>query len=81
MDGEPPKVKPSLRDVTLEALVLAHPAMKRAAEMRREAVDLRRESRAMTNPNRRKDAATNAVRVWEEGEEMEEKAMREILTR
>eukprot|EP00271_Cylindrocystis_brebissonii_P021965 TRINITY_DN8193_c0_g1_i1.p1 TRINITY_DN8193_c0_g1~~TRINITY_DN8193_c0_g1_i1.p1 ORF type:complete len:667 (+),score=143.57 TRINITY_DN8193_c0_g1_i1:194-2194(+) len=79
--GQPAKVKDALRQATLEAQLLAHPLMARAAELKEEAVLERQEARAMNNRGRRMIAAKGAARTWMDAKAAEAAAVDDILSK
>lgn len=79
--GQPVKVKEELRNCTVDAQVANHPSMKKAAQIKNTSKESMKRSRQVNNTKRRVDAVKTSKLVWERAEEMESKAIEDVLQR
>ncbi|KAG0567437.1 hypothetical protein KC19_7G135000 [Ceratodon purpureus] len=77
--GQPVKVKEMLRDATLDAQLLKHPLMLKAAESRQAAILQRQETRQINNSKKRISSAKQATSMWQDSVDLESQAIKDIL--
>lgn len=73
------KVKTELRDCTIDAKLAKHPLMKRVLESKRESAEQMKRSRHLNNTGRRADGVRNSKLLWEKAEDLEARALKDIL--
>lgn len=73
------QVKEILRDATLDAHLLKHPLMLKAAESRQAAILQRQETRQINNSKKRITSAKQATSIWQDSVDLESQAIKDIL--
>lgn len=73
------QVKEILRDATLDAQLLKHPFMLKAAESRQAAILQRQETRQINNSKKRITSAKQATSMWQDAVDLESQAIKDIL--
>lgn len=68
-----------LRDATLDAQLLKHPLMLKAAESRQAAILQRQETRQINNTKKRITFAKQATSMWQDAVDLESQAIKDIL--
>eukprot|EP00250_Pteridium_aquilinum_P010076 c19137_g2_i1 orf=102-2507(+) len=79
--GQPVKVKEELRNCTVDAQVANHPLMKKAAERKNTSIEQMRRSRQVNNTKRRADSVKDSKLLWERAEDLEARAIKDVLNR
>ncbi|KAI5072376.1 hypothetical protein GOP47_0012482 [Adiantum capillus-veneris] len=79
--GQPVKVKEELRECTIDAQVANHPLVKKALERKNVSIEQMRRSRQINNNKRRVDGVKDSKLLWERAEELEAKAIADVLNR
>lgn len=75
------KVKFDLHECTMDALLAKHPLMKRVSETKRKSADQMQKSRHLNNTGRRADGVNNSKLLWEKAEDLEARALKDVLDR
>lgn len=75
------QVKEDVREATIAAQVAGHPLMKRAQQLREDAIRRRTEARQVNNEKLRKVGATQAATIWENAADLEKEATKAVLDR